>query len=335
MGPLQGLVRLDQEAAAWLPHAGSHAAIAGGRRQLALETTLEPAGEALSHSSSSRQPRRRPPPAAARRPPLHGPAAWRTHGGQGARHQVGGALVPKPKHHGAAEKGGGKRGVAAASWESSSRWVGTVGGSQGGGLHRVARKPPTPRGSAAQLPRVAGKQAGSCTGCSRRPHPPAHVKLEAVALKVRGGAAGDDVPAATAVVGGARRHLGADRSACRPGGGARRERQRSANVAPVLCRWHPPAPTTPEALSAHFSSTTTFAPLAAICAAVDSPPMPLPMMTASYSTSVGAAACVAASAAAAAAVRERGGGAAAACRRRPAAWACGAAGRPDALLHAA
>lgn len=35
----------------------------------------------------------------------------------------------------------------------------------------------------------------------------------------------------------------------------------------------------------HFSSTTVRAPFAASCAAVDSPPMPLPMMTASYSTS--------------------------------------------------
>lgn len=44
------------------------------------------------------------------------------------------------------------------------------------------------------------------------------------------------------------------------------------------------------AVSTHFSSTSTFAPLAAMRAAVARPPMPLPMMTASYSTSVGASA---------------------------------------------
>lgn len=41
----------------------------------------------------------------------------------------------------------------------------------------------------------------------------------------------------------------------------------------------------------HFSSTSTLAPLAAMRAAVVRPPIPLPMMTASYSTSVGACPC--------------------------------------------
>lgn len=52
----------------------------------------------------------------------------------------------------------------------------------------------------------------------------------------------------------------------------------------------------------HFSSTTTLAPFAASCAAVESPPMPLPMITASYSMSVGAPPALTGASAAAAAV---------------------------------
>lgn len=81
----------------------------------------------------------------------------------------------------------------------------------------------------------------------------------------------------------------------------------------------------------HFSSTTTLAPLEAICAAVDSPPMPLPMMTASYSMSVGAEGRAGASVAAAAGVRGRG---AAAARRHPAGRAGRLTGRPAGLPHA-
>lgn len=60
------------------------------------------------------------------------------------------------------------------------------------------------------------------------------------------------------------------------------------------------APT--EGSQAHFSSTTTLAPFAANWAAVESPPMPLPMMTASYSMSVGAPPALTGASAAAAAV---------------------------------